>query len=126
MDRLNLWTGGDALLHGSTAQLVTQSAHDFRDVVFLKNANPGNAHGASFEAGMSVLKRDAAQRQHGNLLLTSFTQCVETGRTDARSVSFFEHRGKHCEVSAFRGCAGDIRNGVTRYAEKRASLCRPL
>ena len=86
--------------------LTAQYADDFGDFVFLKEANRGDACGASIEAGASVIEGDAAQGEDGDVSAASFTQGFKTGGQRAGCVFFFEDRAKDSEVGTI--CCGAV------------------
>ena len=88
--------------------LTVQYADDFGDLVFLKEANCGDACGARIEAGASVMQSDAPQGEDGDVNPASFTQGFETGGQRAGCVVFFEDRAKDSEAGTIGCGAGGV------------------
>ena len=78
-------------------------ADDFGDIVFLEEADGGDAGGSGFEAGGCVFERDASEREHRDFVLARLAKGGEPGSLRAGDGSFFEDRGKECQVGS-RDC----------------------
>jgi len=99
---------------------AAQLADDIGDIVFLEEANGGDAGGSDLEAGWRVLERDASERENGNFVLAGLAKRLQSGCLRAGNSSFFENWGEEGEVSS-RDCGPlKLTGSVTRHADSAA------
>jgi hypothetical protein len=99
-----------------------EAAHDFRDVVFLKQADGSDTGGSDVETGGAIFKRDASQGEHRNFVTAGAAKGVEASWRDARSIFFLEDRREQDEIRPGCRCALDLEGlvagGADRWAER--------
>ena len=86
----------------------SEAADDLRDVMFLEQADRGDAGGPGFQAGGSILKRDASQSEHGNFVTAGAAESIEASRFRAWSIFLPEDWSEQSEVGAGRGRLLDL------------------
>ena len=85
-----------------------EAADDFRDVMFLEQADRGDAGGTGFQAGGSVFERDASQSEHGDFVTAGAAESLETRWLLAWSIFLPEDRSEQSKVGAGRGRLLDL------------------
>ena len=86
----------------------SEAADDFRDVMFLEQADRGNAGGAGFQAGSGVFERDASQSEHADVVTAGAAESIEARWLGAWSIFLPEDRSEQGEVGAGRGRLLDL------------------
>lgn len=87
-------------------QLGAQGADHGGDVVFLEEADGGDARGTGFEAGVRMPYGYAAQCEDWDMGMAGLAEGFEAGGNGFRRVFFFEDRGKDGEGG--RVCSGFV------------------
>lgn len=91
----------EVLKSGKGARLKTpKPSHDFGDVVFLKEADPGDPSSSDFEAGSSVLESNAAEGEDRDVVLAGAPERIEASGLRLRRVFLFKDRREERQVGA--------------------------
>lgn len=102
-------TTGFQHLSGSRVQF----ADDGGDVIFLEEADGGDAGGAGLQAEMSILQRYSSEGEDWNLGATGLAEGFETSGCGSGCVFFFEDGGEDGEGGLSGSGLSDLFWGVT-------------
>jgi hypothetical protein len=78
----------------------TQFRYDIRDVVFLEEANCGDAGRSGLETRLDVFERHSSQGQDWNARFARFAKLRESGCFAAGGIFLFEDRPEDCKGRA--------------------------
>ena len=81
---------------------------DCGNIIFLEEADGGDAGGSGFETRASVLQSDSAKGQNWNSLLARLLRARSNPSEAGGSILLFEHRGKYGEGRAAMACPRDF------------------
>jgi len=95
----------------------SEAADDFRDVMFLEQADRGDAGGTGVQAGGGVFERNASQCKHGDFVTAGAAESIEARWLGAWSIFLPEDRSEQGEVGAGRGRLLDLGGLVARHAD---------
>ena len=93
--------------------MSAEGANDGGDVVFLEEADGGDAGGAGLQAGMSILQRYSSESEDWNFCATGLAEGFEAGGSGSGCVYFFEDGGEDGEDCLGGSGLGDLFWGVT-------------
>ena len=102
--------------------LSTQAWDNFLDVIFLKQADGGDACGSGLEAEEGVVESDASQGQNWNLVPACLAEGLEARGIADKGSFFFEDRSENSEVGMVLLSGPDFFRRVARDGGKRAGL----
>jgi hypothetical protein len=86
--------------------MAAQPADDCGDVVFLEEADGGDAGCSGLQAGFGILQSDPSEGEDGDFGATGLAESVEAFRAGSGGIFFFEDGGEEGHVRA-AGCGLD-------------------
>jgi len=94
---------------------------DFGEVVFLEEADGGDAGCAGAETGFSVQQSDASQGEHWDIGTAGLAESFEAGRNGSGRVFFFEDGSEDGQVCTVGGGLNYFFRRVTGDGDQRVS-----
>ena len=101
--------------------MAAQCGDDCGDVVFLEEADCGDASCSRLQAGVGVLQCDPSECKDRDFGAAGLAKSFNAGGGDSGGIFFFEHRGKECEIGAVGGGLDCLFGNVTGDRDQRIS-----